>query len=279
MVYGNVRLIYPDQESALLDFVAGGGGLVGVHVASWTFTNSPAYGTMIGGRFKGHHAITEYSQTFADAEPAILSGLTPYTSEDEPYLNQAFNPDIKVLSWRDPVGATEIATSFKEPYTWIRYQGLGRVFYHAGGHDYRTWSQAGFRELLARGVHWVCRGALGGPRVSDTGTVVFEGEFDAAPAILKESSADGLVPLARSGDSSPSSIGGSWDLPASALSVESGAGEISFIAGLDPGDTGPVQTLISEREGVLSALLADGDTVPGLGSERIGDFSLVRAGS
>jgi hypothetical protein len=41
--------------------------------------------------------------------------------------------------------------------TWVRSQGQGRVFYHSGGHDVRTWEQPNFQELVARGIEWVAR--------------------------------------------------------------------------------------------------------------------------
>ena len=33
----------------------------------------------------------------------------------------------------------------REPWTWVRTHGEGRVFYTAWGHDQRTWSNPGFR--------------------------------------------------------------------------------------------------------------------------------------
>src|SRR5581483_11369643 len=42
----------------------------------------------------------------------------------------------------------------KEPWTWVRTQGKGRVFYTAWGHDQRTWSNPGFQELVERGIRW-----------------------------------------------------------------------------------------------------------------------------
>jgi putative membrane-bound dehydrogenase-like protein len=46
----------------------------------------------------------------------------------------------------------------KEPYTWIRNQGKGRVFYTAWGHDQRTWGNADFLNLLERGIRWSAGG-------------------------------------------------------------------------------------------------------------------------
>ncbi|MCY7358469.1 MAG: ThuA domain-containing protein, partial [Rudanella sp.] len=47
----------------------------------------------------------------------------------------------------------------QEPYTWVRNQGKGRVFYTAYGHNDSTWTNPDFRELVDRGVLW----AIGEP--------------------------------------------------------------------------------------------------------------------
>ena len=41
-------------RKSLLDFVAGGKGLIGIHAATDCFYNWPAYGELIGGYFDGH---------------------------------------------------------------------------------------------------------------------------------------------------------------------------------------------------------------------------------
>ncbi|MFO7823905.1 MAG: ThuA domain-containing protein, partial [Cyclobacterium sp.] len=42
----------------------------------------------------------------------------------------------------------------REPYTWVREQGKGRIFYTAYGHDERTWNQPEFLKLVTNGVLW-----------------------------------------------------------------------------------------------------------------------------
>src|SRR5205085_2515007 len=55
--------------------------------------------------------------------------------------------DRTVLEYREENGA-------KEPWTWVRTQGKGRVFYTAWGHDQRTWGHPGFHNLVERGIRW-----------------------------------------------------------------------------------------------------------------------------
>jgi putative membrane-bound dehydrogenase-like protein len=55
--------------------------------------------------------------------------------------------DIRVRMVRDDGGRAE-------PYTWVRRQGKGRVFYTALGHDEKTWRTAGFQRLIEQGIRW-----------------------------------------------------------------------------------------------------------------------------
>ncbi len=41
-----------------------------------------------------------------------------------------------------------------EPWTWVRKQGKGRVYYTASGHDERTWNNPGYHRLLTAGIRW-----------------------------------------------------------------------------------------------------------------------------
>src|SRR5437899_12032683 len=43
VVYANTTKISPEQERALLDYVAGGKGFIPLHCASYCFLNSPKY--------------------------------------------------------------------------------------------------------------------------------------------------------------------------------------------------------------------------------------------
>lgn len=47
-VYANTEKITPEQEKALLDYVAAGKGFVPLHCASYCFLNSPAYIALVG---------------------------------------------------------------------------------------------------------------------------------------------------------------------------------------------------------------------------------------
>jgi uncharacterized protein len=146
MLYGNRDFLPRDQERALLDYVDNGGGFVAIHSASASFSNSDAFTHLVGGTFIAH-GVGDLSADFVAPNHPVLDGLDEIESWDESYVHTAHNPDKTVLSVRHEDG-------HDEPWTWVRSQGSGRVFYTAWGHDERTWTHDGFQQLLARALRW-----------------------------------------------------------------------------------------------------------------------------
>src|SRR5688500_6781128 len=146
-IYANTTHIEPEQEKALLEYVEGGKGLIAIHCASYCFLNSPKYVTLVGAQFKRHGTGT-FRTEIADEDKPIVRGFGGFESWDETYVHAHHNDnDRTVLEYRDEKGE-------REPWTWTRTQGKGRVFYTAWGHDQRTWGNAGFQNLIERGMRW-----------------------------------------------------------------------------------------------------------------------------
>jgi uncharacterized protein len=147
MIYANHKTITPDQEQALLDFVESGKGVVAIHCASAMFTESARYVALVGGEFQ-RHGTGEFTAEIVRADHPVMQGLKPFQTWDETYVHTRHNPvDRTVLMER-------VDEQGREPYTWVRTQGKGRVFYTAYGHDQRTWSQPGFLQLIQQGIVW-----------------------------------------------------------------------------------------------------------------------------
>ncbi|QJW94325.1 PVC-type heme-binding CxxCH protein [Frigoriglobus tundricola] len=147
MIYANHTKISPEQEKALVEYVEGGKALVPVHCASYCFLNSPKYIELVGAQFRSHGTGTFRTET-VKADHPIMKGFKSFSSWDETYVHTKHNEkDRTVLEVR-------AEGELKEPWTWVRTQGKGRVFYTAWGHDSRTWEQPGFQNLLERGVRW-----------------------------------------------------------------------------------------------------------------------------
>src|SRR5262249_55933959 len=156
-LYANIDKIAPDQEKALLDYVAGGKGFIPLHCASYCFQNSPKCIDLIGAQFK-RHGKGVFRTTIAEPDHPIMKGLESIESWDETYAHHKHNDkDRIILEYRqDKEG--------KEPWTWVRTHGKGRVFYTAWGHDERTWGNQGFQKLVERGIRW----AVGSPSLDQT---------------------------------------------------------------------------------------------------------------
>lgn len=147
MVYANHAKIEPEQEKALLDYVRSGKGFVPVHCASYCFLNSPEYIKLVGAQFQRHGTGT-FRTIPKIADHPILKGLKPFESWDETYVHTKHNPEGRTVLETRKEGNGE------EPWTWVREEGKGRVFYTAWGHDERTFGNPGFQKLLQRGLYW-----------------------------------------------------------------------------------------------------------------------------
>ncbi len=145
LMYGNWVQRGPmpvDQEKALVEFVERGGGFLPIHCASACYGKSEAFVKLVGGVFKSHGG-GEFSPRTTNPTHEITRGYQGFTAWDETYAHERHAKDRTILQERDG-----------EPWTWIRTQGRGRVFYTASGHDHRVWDQPNFHDLLKRAIYW-----------------------------------------------------------------------------------------------------------------------------
>lgn len=154
IIYANQEVISPDQERALLEYVESGGGFVPLHCASYCFLNSPAYIALVGAQFQRHGGQV-FGTEIANPEHPVIRGFGGFRSWDETYIHSMLTDDRTVLEYR--VEGEQAKGRDREPFTWVRTQGEGRVFYTAWGHDERTWSNPGFINLVERGIRWACK--------------------------------------------------------------------------------------------------------------------------
>ncbi|MCO6457660.1 MAG: ThuA domain-containing protein, partial [Pirellulaceae bacterium] len=166
IVYANIDRIEPEQARALLDYVAGGKGFIPLHSASFCFRNNAEVIALIGAQFKRHGAGV-FTTEAAETDHPIMRGFGGLTSWDESYIHELHNERDRVVLEYRAEGPQEEGRQ-REPWTWIRTHGQGRVFYTAWGHDQRTWTHPGFLNLVERGIRWACGGdpSLAGPYVA-----------------------------------------------------------------------------------------------------------------
>jgi uncharacterized protein len=141
LIYANLTTLAPAQEQALVDYVTQGGGLVALHTASASFRTSARYAALVGARFATHKTGT-FRVTPAAPDHPVMQGFPGFESWDETYVHTLHNEQ----------GRTVLETREGEPWTWIRTEGRGRVFYTAWGHDERTWTNPGYHDLVERGI-------------------------------------------------------------------------------------------------------------------------------
>lgn len=135
-----------EQEQGLVNFVANGKGIVGIHNgATDTFRDSDAYWKLMGGRFRTHGHET-FKVNITGKSHSVVKGMSAFDINDETYSND-FHPESKVivLARRD---------KDSEPSAWIQYYGKGRVFATGLGHDKEAWDCPAFAELIKRGSEW-----------------------------------------------------------------------------------------------------------------------------
>ena len=152
LLYANHGTIKPNQWKNLKSFVENGGGFVPVHCASWCFGNEPEFDQLVGGRFKSHQGAI-FSARVTDTKHPAMKDVKAFEAWDETYFHTNHNPkNRKVLMVRDAMKGDPHTKP--EPWTWVRTQGKGRIFYTASGHDARVWNHAGFHQLLKSGILW-----------------------------------------------------------------------------------------------------------------------------
>jgi putative membrane-bound dehydrogenase-like protein len=147
MHYGNHGGITAAQFEALQGFVESGHGFLPIHSASACFKGEPRFARLVGGRFLSHKAEV-FKPVFLEKSHPVLEGVNEYQTWDETYVHDEHNPLGRRLL------AERVDPQHREPWTWVREQGKGRVFYTASGHDERTWGDADFQKMLRNAILW-----------------------------------------------------------------------------------------------------------------------------
>lgn len=193
------RLKFPDpsQEQALLEFVAGGKGLVGYHAATDNFYAHPKAAAMMGAQFNGHPWGSGGTWAFKLNDPAhrlnAAFGGDGFWHQDEIYQYRPESyqgPEVlrllMSLDMTKPVvaervknqrGSADTADKFPEvPVSWLRSYGEGRVFVTNLGHREETFANPVVLQHMLDGIQF----ALGDLPVDTTPTSQVESP---APAL------------------------------------------------------------------------------------------------
>lgn len=138
-----------EREQGLLDFVRNGGGLVGVHSAAASFSNSRPYIEMLGCQFLHHPEFHEFTVSIVRKDHYLTQRMPDtFTISDEMYHLQNYDPEKVTLLAQTPWQGKQMPMAYTKTY------GKGRVAYLANGHDLRAWRNPEFQKLLIRAIAW-----------------------------------------------------------------------------------------------------------------------------
>jgi type 1 glutamine amidotransferase len=146
----------PDQKTAIVDFVSGGGGFVGVHSASDTLYEWPEYGRLVGAYFKEHPWTQQASLIVEDGSHPATAGLGDRFSMMEEFYTFRENPRprVQVLVRLD---ASSVGSAGDYPIAWAQSFGSGRAYYNALGHFPETWRDTLFRRQIIGAIRWAAK--------------------------------------------------------------------------------------------------------------------------
>jgi len=173
----------PVYRKALLDFVASGKGVVGIHAASDNFPTWPEGQALMGGVFHGHpwHAEDIVAVKLDDPAHPINKGFN----------NQGFRLQEEIYQITGPYGREKqhellsldmskkenqrsdkdlVRTDGDFPISWVKKEGAGRVFYTSLGHNPDIYFVPQILQHYLDGIQY----ALGDLRVDDRPTAVLK---------------------------------------------------------------------------------------------------------
>ncbi|MBE1469823.1 ThuA domain-containing protein [Kibdelosporangium phytohabitans] len=157
------------QQTAFEQYIAGGGGYVGVHAAADTEYDWPFYGGLVGAYFHSHPAIQQVTVRVDDhVHPSTAHLPGAWVRTDELY-NYRTNPRgaAKVLARLDESTYSGGNMGADHPIVWCQNFRGGRSWYSGLGHTQASYSEVNFRTMLLGGIRWVA-GMVPGDCAPDT---------------------------------------------------------------------------------------------------------------
>jgi len=158
-------------QKNLMEFIRNGGGFVGIHAATDTYTRGwDEYTEMIGGKFEGHpwNKRTNVVVDIVEPEHPLVAGIfeeNSFPMQEEIYIMKDVNDEWIGAHDRRMLLKLNIEESQKRPMpeglvivpiSWIKEIGEGRLFYTSLGHNAATFENPGTLELYLRGIQYAC---------------------------------------------------------------------------------------------------------------------------
>ncbi len=143
-------------REALRDYLAHGGGWMGVHSAAGTEYDWPYYEGLVGARFDGHPPLSRASVDVADRDHDATAHLGPRWTLDDEWYNFRGQPpsSARLLLTIDESQYQGGTMGAVHPLAWCRDYGGGRSFYTALGHTDEAYADPAFRRHLLGGLRY-----------------------------------------------------------------------------------------------------------------------------
>jgi type 1 glutamine amidotransferase len=161
VVFANTTGSLPIPDlAAVLEWIQEGHGFVGMHSASDTYHDAPAYLEMLGNEFLTHgdqatvDAIVE-NPSHPAASPLgqrfrVLDEIYKFTKSNRGSVTMLLSLD------RHPADGLPQAGQLGDlPLAWAKSFGRGRVFYTALGHREDVWQNTLYQQHILGGIRWV----------------------------------------------------------------------------------------------------------------------------
>jgi len=147
------------QKAALLEFVRGGKGFMGIHNAADTLYKWPEYGEMLGGYFNGHPWTQEVTVKVEDTQhPATRMLGKSFKVFDEIYTFRNWDRSKTHILMSIDNASVDLAKGNRADHDygmgWCHSYGQGRVIYTGLGHPDELWSQPWFRDHILGCIKW-----------------------------------------------------------------------------------------------------------------------------
>lgn len=167
-----------DQQKAFENYIATGGGYMGVHAAADTEYDWSFYGGLVGAYFAGHPAIQPVTVRVEDHKHPATAHLGDTWQRTDELYNYRTNPrdKVKVLATLDETTYTGGTMKGDHPITWCQAYEGGRSFYTGLGHTKESYADADFRQLLLGGMRYAAGQVKGDCKPATGYRSIFNGE-------------------------------------------------------------------------------------------------------
>ncbi|MEJ8638431.1 ThuA domain-containing protein [Streptomyces sp. MS2.AVA.5] len=145
-----------DQQKAFENYVATGGGYMGIHAAADTEYDWKFYGGLVGAYFASHPQIQPATVRVEDHTHPSTAHLDEAWERTDEWYNYRTNPrdQARVLATLDETTYQGGTMKGDHPIAWCQTYEGGRAFYTGGGHTKESYAEPAFKQHLLGGLRY-----------------------------------------------------------------------------------------------------------------------------